>query len=294
MDYTGDTNVLTRQYFDSVLVVPRYLDSELPDLTMELWGETFKTPVMTAALSHLHEICDHAMTEIAFGAKEAGAVHFVGMTEEDELAEITASGAKTVKIIKPHEEDGRVLFKIQHAVGHGAFAVGMDIDHAISWRGGFDVVCGLPMRTKTRNQLESYIRASKVPFVVKGVLDPREAEVSAEAGAAAIIVSHHHGIMNSMVPPLMMLPDIRKAVGNRIKVFIDCGFESGMDVYKALALGADAVCVGRALMDPLKEGRKGVTGKLMQLNAELSVVMARTGARRLSEIDPASIRLRNF
>lgn len=65
-----------------------------------------------------------------------------------------------------------------------------------------------------------------------------------------------------------------------------------MDVYKALALGADAVCVGRNLMGPLAEGAKGVTRRINEINNELSATMARTGAKSLADIDSSVIRYR--
>lgn len=294
MGYTAKTDELTREYFDSILISTRYLDSDLPSLDMELFGESFKTPVMTAALSHLHNICDNAMAEIAQGAKDAGAVHFVGMTEEDELEGILGTGARTVKIVKPHEKDETVQFKIEHATKNGAFAVGMDIDHAFSWEAKYDVVCGLPMKPTTTQKLAEYIKMTDRPFVVKGILSPEDAAKCVEAGAAGIVVSHHHGLMDYMVPPLMVLPDIVKAVDGRAKVFVDCGIERGADVFKALALGADAVCVGRALMDPLKEGAKGVTAQIEAINRELRVIMARTGAKNLKEIDPSVLKFRAF
>jgi len=294
MGYTAKTDDLTREYFDSILISTRYLDSELPSLDMELFGEKFKTPVMTAALSHLHKICDNAMEEIAKGAKDAGAVHFVGMTEEDELEGIIGTGARTVKIVKPHEKDETVRFKLEHATKSGAFAVGMDIDHAFSWDGKYDVVCGLPMKPTTSEKLAEYIKMTDRPFVVKGVLGPKDATKCVEAGAAGIVVSHHHALMDYMVPPLMVLPEIVKAVDGRAKIFVDCGIVRGADVFKALALGADAVCVGRALMDPLKDGSKAVTTKIEEINRELSVIMARTGAKNLKEIDPSVLRFRAF
>ncbi|MBP1543539.1 MAG: alpha-hydroxy-acid oxidizing protein, partial [Oscillospiraceae bacterium] len=76
------------------------------------------------------------------------------------------------------------------------------------------------------------------------------------------------------------------------KLIVDCGIESGMDVFKALALGADCVCVGRDLMEPLKNGASGVTERIDQLSTELSTVMARTGFKKLSEIDPSVIHYR--
>jgi len=294
MGYTAKTDDLTREYFDSILISTRYLDSDLPSLDMELFGEKFKTPVMTAALSHLHKICDNAMEEIAKGARDAGAVHFVGMTEEDELEAIIGTGARTVKIVKPHEKDETVRFKLEHATKSGAFAVGMDIDHAFSWDGKYDVVCGLPMKPTTSEKLAEYIKMTDRPFVVKGVLGPKDAAKCVEAGAAGIVVSHHHALMDYMVPPLMMLPEIVKAVDGQAKIFVDCGVVRGADVFKALALGADAVCVGRTLMDPLKDGSRAVTIKIEEINRELSVIMARTGAKNLKEIDPSVLRFRAF
>lgn len=292
--FSPKSDEITREYFDSILITPRYLDGVLADTRTELFGEVFDTPIMTAALSHLKS-CEDGMVEFGMGAKEAGALHFVGMGEDKELEDIIATGAKSVKIIKPHFEDKEVFRRIEHAKKAGAFAVGMDIDHSVSGNGGFDNVLGLPMEIKSKEQLREYVAAAgELPFVVKGVLSVQDAIKSVDAGAKGIIVSHHHGIMNSMVPPLMMLPEIVKAVGGEAKIFVDCGFESGMDVFKALALGADAVGVGRALMDPLKEGHVGVTRRINEMNNELKCIMARTGAATVKDIDPTVLRFRSF
>lgn len=294
MTYPRKPDEITRDYFDSILVTTRYIDSDLPSTEMELFGETFDTPIMTAALSHLHKICDNAMCEFALGAKASGAVNFVGMTEDAELEDILKTGARTVKIVKPHADDNEVFRKLEYAVKNGAFCVGMDIDHAYSWDGNYDVCMGLPMKPKSKAQLESFIKSVDVPFIVKGVLSAEDAEKCVEAGAKAVLVSHHHGMMDYMVPPLMVLPEIVHAVDGQAKIIVDCGIESGADVFKALALGADAVGVGRALMDPLKDGAKGVSAKINAMNNELKVFMARTGAKTLSEIDPSVLRYRHF
>ena len=106
----GDSNRLTREYFDSLLLETRYLDSELPSTKLSLYGERFDTPIMTAALSHLHNICEDGMVEFALGAKNANAVHWVGMGEDEELAHITNTGAKTIKIIKLSTRTTILLF----------------------------------------------------------------------------------------------------------------------------------------------------------------------------------------
>ncbi|MBQ8790114.1 MAG: alpha-hydroxy-acid oxidizing protein [Ruminiclostridium sp.] len=285
----GDSNAITRDYFDSLLLESRYIDSDLPDTSFELFGEKFETPIMTAALSHLHNICDNAMVEIAKGARDAGAVHWTGMGEKEEFPEIFGTGAKTIRIIKPHADNKEVLWRIEQAVSCGALAVGVDIDHAYAWNGGYDNVLGLPMKPKSTDEIKTFVKAAGIPFVIKGVLSVSDALKCIDAGVSGIVVSHHHGIMNYAVPPLQILPDIVKAVDGRMKIFVDCGVESGMDAYKALALGADAVCVGRAVMKPLEEGCTGVTRRLREMTTELATVMARTGVKKLSEMDSSVI-----
>lgn len=294
MTYTSNSDKITRDYFDSLLVEPRYLDAVIPSTQMTLFGETFRTPVMTAALSHLHNTAPDGMAVYARGAALSGAVHWVGMGSERELEEIVATGARTIKIVKPHADNHEVLRKIEHAVKAGCIAVGMDIDHAFNSSGGYDDVFGLPMKAKTTEELAEFVQASAVPFIVKGVLSTRDAEKCLKAGCAGIVVSHHHGIIQYAVPPLMMLQDIISATGGSIPVFVDCGIESGTDVYKCLALGAKAVSVGRHLMPLLKDGAEAVARRMDEMTAELAGVMARTGVRSLKEMDPIVIHRRAF
>ena len=206
MENKADSNRITREYFDSILLEARYWDSDLPSTAVSLFGKRFETPITTAALSHLDNVCPGGAVRMAAEAHAAGTLHFTGMGEERELEALIAAGAATVKIVKPLEDDRAVFAKIEHACRAGAIAVGMDIDHAFSASGGYDNVLGLQMHAKTSTQLREYVRASSVPFVVKGVLSVRDAECCLEAGVGGIVVSHHHGIMPSAVPPLMLLP----------------------------------------------------------------------------------------
>lgn len=286
---SGDSNQITRDYFDKILVETRYIDACLPDVTTTIFGETFDTPIMTAALSHLNGICEDGMKKFAQGAKDTNAVCFMGMGEDVELEDMCSTGARLVKIIKPHYDNAEVFRKIAHAKEHGAMAVGMDIDHSFNASGQYDNVMGLPMKAKSKEEMKSFVEATDLPFVVKGVLSVSDAVKCVEIGAKAIIVSHHHGIMPYSVPPLMVLPEIKKAVGDQLTILVDCGIESGMDVFKALALGADGVCVGRELMGPLKDGSEAVTKRIQEMTGELKAIMARTGAKNLKDIDPTVI-----
>ena len=294
MKYTSNPDTVTRDYFDSLLLETRYVDAVIPSTEFTLFGETFRTPIMTAALSHLDNTAPDGMVTYARGAAFAGAVHWVGMGPDEELERIVATGARTIKIIKPHADNREVLRKIAHAVKTGCFAVGMDIDHAFNSEGGYDSVFGLPMKAKSTEELAEFVSAAGIPFIVKGVLSPHDAERCADAGCAGIVVSHHHGMMPYSVPPLMVLQDILSATGDSIPVFVDCGIESGMDAYKCLALGAKAVSVGRHLMPLLKQGPEFVAQRINGMTAELASVMARTGVGTLDRMDPTVIHKRSF
>lgn len=287
----GDSDRITREYFDSLLLEMRHLDGRKPDTSFTLYGENFATPIMTAALSHLDQVCDNGMAELARGAEKAGAVCWAGMGDDEELSKITKTGAKTIRIIKPYADNRLIFHKLEYAQKCGVLAVGMDIDHAFDVYGGYDNVRGYDMKPKSMEEIREFASASSVPFVVKGVLSERDAYKSLEAGAGGIVVSHHHGIMGYAVPPLMVLPDILKVTGGQIPVFVDCGITTGEDAFKALALGASAVCVGRILLKPLEEeGAEGVCREIGMITGKLKGIMAKTGCYDLSHMDKTVIR----
>ena len=294
MEYTANSDKITRDYFDSLLIEPRYIDSDLPSTKFQLYGKTFDTPIMTAALSHLGNTAENGMVIYAQAAAKANAVHWVGMGEDKELEDICATGAATIKIIKPHADNKKVFRKIEHAKKAGCFAVGMDIDHAFNGSGGYDNVLGLPMKAKSTEELADFVKAAEIPFIVKGVLSTKDAEKCLKAGCKGIQLSHHHGIMSYAVPPLMMLKEILEVVRGEIPVFIDCGIESGMDVYKCLALGATAVSVGRHLMPLLKKGPDATADRIKEMTGQLAATMARTGVKDLNSFDSSVIHQRKF
>ena len=289
-----DSNQITRDYFDSLLVEMRHIDGVLPSTKLELYGQTFDTPIMMAALSHLDNVRENGMVEMAKGAHEANAVNWAGMGDEAELEAITATGAPTIKIIKPYADNDYILQRIQHAEECGVMALGMDLDHSFDSNGNYDVVLGDEMRPKSQAELKEFINATKLPFIIKGVLSEQDAYKALEVGAKGIVVSHHHGIMNYAVPPLFILPKIAKVINGQIPIFVDCGVTTGMDVFKALALGADAVSAGRVIMEPLKkDGAEGVKNQIIKMTEELAGVMARTCSKNLANIDPSVIWNRN-
>lgn len=285
----GNADQITRRYYDSLLIQMRLIGSAYPSTDTELFGTRLKTPIMTAALSRLDENYTEGIVAVAEGAKAAGSAAWMGIGEDAEFGKLAATGVPAVKIIKPYADDGEVLRQIAMAKAAGAVAVGMDIDHCFSTAGGVSYLRdGAATAPKDVAQLAAYVQAAgKTPFIVKGVLSVEDAERCARAGAAALVVSHHHAIMRFATPPPMILTAIRQAVGGRVAIIADSCIQSGADAFKALALGADAVCVGRSLLDPLKrEGAAGVEATLRAMTGELAGFMARTGAADVGKIDP--------
>ena len=289
VDRPGNADAFTRYFFDSLMLESRYLDSDIPSTKLELFGETFDTPIMTAALSHLRVPNGNGLVVYAQAAKACNAVHWFGMGEDKDLEDIIATGARTIKVIKPHADNAEIFRRIKHAVNAGCFAIGMDIDHSFDFKGHYDNVMGLPMKSKTTAEIKSFIKASRLPFIIKGVLSVSDARKCLEAGAAGIVISHHGGHLKYSIPPLMVIEDIKDAVGDKMKIFVDCGIVSGFDAYKCLALGADAVSVGRHLMPLLQKGPEAVASRMKEMTSELAGVMTATGVRSLKEMDPTVI-----
>ena len=167
----------------------------------------------------------------------------------------------------------------------------MDVEHAVNADDAEDsVVAGLQMKQPTLAELEKYIRATKLPFFIKGALSVQDALHCRDLGAAGLVLSHHNGLMRYAVPPVMILPEIRAAIGKDLILIADGGIESGFDAFKALARGADAVTMGKALMGPLKEqGAEGVRETLRKATGQLKAMMIRTGTKNLKHMDPSVI-----
>ena len=129
-------------------------------------------------------------------------------------------------------------------------------------------------------------------LVVKGLVTAEDTAVALEQGVDGIIVSNHGGRAMDYVPStLEVLPEIVDAVGGRIPVLVDSGFRRGADIVKAIALGASAVCLGRAPRWGLGAfGPAGVQRLLEILHAEVRDAMARTGRTTLAALDRTAVR----
>jgi isopentenyl diphosphate isomerase/L-lactate dehydrogenase-like FMN-dependent dehydrogenase len=173
----------------------------------------------------------------------------------------------------------------------GSFAVAMDVDAA-----GLPFLKGMnpPAGAKSVEELREVVNAAGKPFIVKGIMTVKGALKAKEAGAAGIIVSNHGGRVLDQCPATAeVLPEIVEALkGSGIKVLVDGGIRSGVDVFKALAMGADGVVIARPFVTAVYGGgEEGVVAYVNKLAGELEDTMAMCGAYSLKEITPDMVRL---
>jgi lactate 2-monooxygenase len=144
----------------------------------------------------------------------------------------------------------------------------------------------------TWERLEWLRGTTSLPIVLKGILHPDDAREARERGVDGIVVSNHGGRqIDGAIASLDALPPILDAVGEGMAVLLDSGIRSGADVFKALALGADAVLVGRPYLWGLAlDGQNGVETVLRCLLAELDLTMTLSGFTRVAEIDSGVLR----
>ncbi|MCQ1529125.1 alpha-hydroxy-acid oxidizing protein [Lutispora saccharofermentans] len=259
----------------------------------ELFGKTFEYPFFAAPISavklHYFDYYDDEgySKAVVNGCKASGVIGFTGDGEHKEcytmgISAVKSAGGWGIPTIKPWAVED-VIQKIKTAEEAGAPAVAMDIDAA-----------GLPVMAKDKNigaksveDLRRIAESTRLPFILKGVMTAEGAEKALAAGIYGIVVSNHGGRVLDHTPATVeVLPDIVKAVGGRMKILIDGGIRSGIDVFKALALGADGVLIGRPYaIAAYGGGEEAVAMYTESIGAELRQTMIMTGCQSLSDID---------
>lgn len=174
-----------------------------------------------------------------------------------------------------------------HSLGNVASVLGpkSGLEDFFAWmRGNFDP-------TVTWKDLEWVRSVWDGPLILKGVLDPADAVLAADAGADGLVVSNHGGRqLDGVLSTARALPAIADAVGDRLTVLADGGIHSGLDVVRMLALGAKGVLLGRAWAFALAGGGEaGVRHVLDLIAAEMRVAMALTGTTRVDQISRSNL-----
>ena len=271
-----------------------------PVTHLDLFGRRFDLPVFAAPIGamklHYGDLYDDAAYNdiLVPACRRAGIAAFTGdgvdpAVMASALRAIGSEGGCGVPTVKPWNME-LIREKMASAQAAAPFAIAMDIDAA-----GLPFLknCDPPAGSKTVEELQKISQWAERPFLLKGIMTVRGAEKALSAGAAGIVVSNHGGRVLDQCPATAeVLPEIVEAVGGKLKIFVDGGIRTGMDIFKALALGADAVLIGRPFVTAVYGGgAEGVLAYVETLRAGLTDTMAMCGAHSLADITPDMVRL---
>lgn len=270
------------------------------DTSFEIFGRTYKAPIFAAPIGAMKLHYGDKYDDLEYNnilvpaCADAGIAAFTGdgvnaAVMHGATEAIRAKDGKGIPTVKPWDVN-TLQEKLELIKASGSFAVAMDIDAA-----GLPFLKNLtpPAGSKTTEELAEIVKAAGVPFILKGIMTVKGALKAKEAGASAIVVSNHGGRVLDQCPATAeVLEEIVQAVGKDMKIFVDGGLRSGVDIFKALALGADAVLIGRPYVTAVYGGgAEGVATYTEKLTTELADTMTMCGAHNLSEISREMVRV---
>lgn len=265
---------------------------------IELFGKSFKYPVFAGPVGAVKLHYGDKYTDLEYneilvaGCNDSGIAAFTGDGTDPKVMEEAAKAIKRcggmgIPTIKPWDMN-TIREKMELAKESGAFAIAMDIDAA-----GLPFLQNLnpPAGSKSVEELKEIVKMAEVPFILKGIMTPKAARKALEAGVQGIVVSNHGGRVLDQCPATAeVLPSIVEAVGKDMKILVDGGIRTGIDVFKALAMGADAVLAARPFVTAVYgDGEDGVEALAEKLGAELIDTMKMCGAFSIEEISPEMI-----
>ncbi len=290
----GDTAIRNYQKWKEIRInMDTIHENREVDTALEIFGKEFKYPFFAGPVGAVNLHYSDKYNDLTYNTvlveacAKAGIAAFTGDGTDSKVMEqatqaIRAAGGIGVPTVKPWNME-TVQEKLELVRGCGAFAVAMDVDAA-----GLPFLKNMtpPAGSKTVEELAAIAQMAGIPFIVKGVMTRKGALKAREAGAAALVVSNHGGRVLDQCPSTAeVLTDITEAVSGRVRVLVDGGIRSGVDVFKALAMGADGVLICRPFVTAVYGGGvQGVQCYIEKIGSELKDAMAMCGARRLSEI----------
>lgn len=269
------------------------------DMSVNLFGKTFQYPFFAGPIGavKLHygdKYDDVSYNKILVSAcAKYGIAAFTGDGVDARVMEGACQAIKEtdgigIPTVKPWNLE-TVQDKLKLVHDSNAFAVAMDIDAA-----GLPFLKNMnpPAGSKSVEELKEIVESTHLPFIVKGVMTVQGALKAKQAGASAIIVSNHGGRVLDQCPSTAeVLAEIVDAVNGSMTVLVDGGIRSGLDIFKALALGADGVVIARPFVVSVYGGEEvGVEVYIQKLATELKETMEMCGAYSMQDITRDMIR----
>lgn len=297
----GDTAIRNYDKWKEIRVqMDTLVEKRLIDTSLSLFGKNFQYPFFAGPVGAVNMHYGDSLNDVSYNdilvssCAEFGIAAFTGDGMDSNVMvaateAIKKAGGLGIPTVKPWNVE-MVREKMALVKDAGAFAAAMDIDAAgLPFLKNFNPPAG----SKSVEELREIVKVAGVPFIVKGIMTVKGALKAKEAGAAAIVVSNHGGRVLDQCPATAeVLEEIATAVDGSMKIFVDGGIRSGTDVFKALALGADAVIIARPFVTAVYGGgREGVEAYIQKIGSELADTMAMCGVSSLSEITRDCVRV---
>ncbi len=269
-------------------------DIDEPDPSTDFLGIKLSLPVMAAPITGAVTNMGGAVDELDYnmhvlsGCSHAGTVAFVGDGASPDkykigLKAINKHKGAGIPVFKPRSDNREILKRIKAAEEVCARAVGIDIDAAVLKTMKLKNQAVGP---KSFKDLSEIISSTKLPVILKGIMNPRDAVAAVEMGASGIIVSNHGGrVLDEMPGAMDVLESIVHEVKGKVTIMVDGGFRNGVDIIKALAVGAEYVLIGRPVaIATVGMGAEGTSFYFNKLRNELKKAMKLTGCKTLKDI----------
>ncbi len=276
-----------RRAFDRITFRPRLMiDSRQMDLTTELLGQSLFTPVLIGPLSLQKRFHPEGELAMARGASAAKALMVVAGRSSYPIDQIAAQAKSPLWYQVYLEPDMKeVRTRVERAVGAGCKALCVTVGGGTP---GSSISAGVDW-----SAIDGLRKGITVPVVLKGVMSPEEALKAVASGAAGIVVSNYAvPSVPGVASPIEVLPSIADAVGGKVPILIDGSLRLGSDVLKALALGAQAVLLGRpALWGLAAYGAEGVQTIVELIQSEFARDMAMCGKVNVKSLDRSVVRI---
>ncbi len=296
----GDTAIRNYDKWKEIRLNMDTLVEKRPiDTSLSLFGKEFKYPFFAGPVGAVNLHYGDCLNDVSYNdilvsaCAEFGIAAFTGDGVDSNVMHAATKAIKKadgfgIPTVKPWNME-LIREKLELVKESGAFAVAMDIDAA-----GLPFLKNLnpPAGSKSVEELREIVDAAGLPFIVKGIMTVKGALKAKEAGASAIVVSNHGGRVLDQCPATAeVLEEIADAVDGSMKILVDGGIRSGTDVFKALALGADAVIIARPFVTAVYGGgREGVESYIQKISGELADTMAMCGVASLEEISRDCVR----
>lgn len=296
----GDTAIRNYDKWKEIRLNMDTLVEKRPiDTSLSLFGKEFKYPFFAGPVGAVNLHYGDCLNDVSYNdilVSACAEFGIAGFTGDGVDSNVMLAATKAIKkadgfgipTVKPWNIE-LIREKLELVKESGAFAVAMDIDAA-----GLPFLKNLnpPAGSKSVEELREIVDAAGLPFIVKGIMTVKGALKAKEAGASAIVVSNHGGRVLDQCPATAeVLEEIADAVDGSMKILVDGGIRSGTDVFKALALGADAVIIARPFVTAVYGGgREGVESYIQKISGELADTMAMCGVASLEEISRDCVR----